>query len=156
MKKVSLCIAILIASAGFSCKNEKVVLDTQHQQSGLRTTTGIEATWKLRHYEDKQTAPFEVTVSFEAAPNDAGELNLSGKAPVNRYFAGYTIDKNNSTLKVKAIGATEMAGAPDAMKFEVDYFRRLQKVAVFKIENDVLTLQETTSSAETMVFEKVK
>lgn len=157
MKKVILATAVFVALFGSSCqRNDVPAIDNQAQNSPARISQNIEGTWKLLHYEDKKKVGFEVNISFLSDKSETGDWMLSGKSAVNQYFANYQLNKDTGTLKVLMLGSTKMAGPPEKMLFELGYFERLRQVGIFKIEQDNLTLKESTSSTESMVFSRIK
>lgn len=94
--------------------------------------------WALKSFGTKDSEDRLVprtVISLEFATD--GKLNGSGGC--NRYFAAYEIGPGDS-LKIKNIGSTRMACPQELMDQEMRYFKALQSVSVFKIENTLLQL----------------
>ena len=118
------------------------------------TTTGVPA--------DEEAAAEEVTMEegnpLEAtswaltesslSSQDLGSLGItadffteqmSGQAPVNRYFAEYTVE--GDSIELGEIGQTMMAGDPELMTAESAYFELLGTVTSFELAGDTLVLK---------------
>lgn len=63
---------------------------------------------------------------------------FSGQAPVNRYSGSLQIDGERLTLS--AVASTKMAGPPEPMAAEVEYFQTLPKVTTWEVMDEQLTL----------------
>ncbi len=72
------------------------------------------------------------TASFEAG-------RVTGSGTVNRYFATYKLGPGNS-LQISDLGATEMAGPPEAMTQETAFFDALIQAVSFEVRDDGLIL----------------
>jgi uncharacterized membrane protein/heat shock protein HslJ len=94
--------------------------------------------WALRSFGFKDSqdplAP-RTAISLEFAAD--GKLHGSGGC--NRYFAAYEIGPGDS-LKIKSIGSTRMACPQEFMDQEMRYFEALQRVSVFRVQNNLLQL----------------
>ncbi len=75
----------------------------------------------------------DVTITFDAE-------QVSGQAPVNRYFGPFTAGEDGS-LDFGAIARTEMAGPPELMASEDEFFARLDRVTAFDADEVQLTLR---------------
>lgn len=79
--------------------------------------------------------------------------DMSGQAPVNRYFAGYTTE--GDSIEFGEIGQTMMAGEPAMMEAESAYFELLGTVTTFELTGDTLVLkageQEVLTYATTTI-----
>ncbi|HSO03456.1 MAG TPA: META domain-containing protein [Candidatus Limnocylindrales bacterium] len=64
---------------------------------------------------------------------------MSGQAPVNRYFAEYTVE--GESIEFGEIGQTLMAGDPELMTAESAYFELLGTVTSFEFAGDTLVLK---------------
>jgi uncharacterized membrane protein/heat shock protein HslJ len=94
--------------------------------------------WALRSFGFKDSqdplAP-RTAISLEFSAD--GKLHGSGGC--NRYFAAYEIGPGDS-LKIKSIGSTRMACPQEFMDQEMRYFEALQRVSVFRVQNNLLQL----------------
>lgn len=78
---------------------------------------------------------------------------FAGQAPVNRYFGQIKVEEK--TLKTGPIGSTMMAGPPESMQAEQQYFQALgENVKSVNIENDQLVI--TAMDNKKLVFDRVK
>lgn len=75
----------------------------------------------------------DVTITFDAE-------QVSGQAPVNRYFGPFTAGEDGS-LEFGALARTEMAGPPELMRSEEEFFARLERVTAFDADEVQLTLR---------------
>lgn len=75
----------------------------------------------------------DVTISFDAD-------EVSGQAPVNRYFGPFTAGDDGS-LTFGPLARTEMAGPPELMRSEDAYFELLGRVTAFDADEVQLTLR---------------
>jgi len=101
----------------------------------------VSGEWKL---VEPATA-YEITLRLAidpAAQTIAGALpyRVAGRSAVNQYFALATFGKTTENGSSRddgasfgAVGATKMAGPPEAMQVEADYFRNLQAVYRFEL-----------------------
>lgn len=67
--------------------------------------------------------------------------SVSGKAPVNGFGATYTVDGNSLTFG-KDIIQTLMAGSPEKMQAEAEFFEALKNTARWQIADDKLILAD--------------
>ncbi len=74
----------------------------------------------------------EVTIAFE-------EAALTGRAPVNSYFGGYSIE--GELIEIGEIGVTLMAGPEPLMEAETMYLALLGSVQRFEVGEDLLLLE---------------
>jgi heat shock protein HslJ len=78
-------------------------------------------TWYLTWASgDSPRAGADVTMTFEAE-------SVGGQAPVNTYSAGYTTT-DSGAIELGPIASTLMAGEPDAMRAEAQFFALLEAV----------------------------
>ncbi len=88
--------------------------------------------------------PIEVTLGFKKASFYGGALN--------RYFGTY-----KSTAEIVTfsnIASTKMAGAPEDMKAEDEYFQIFGKDMQYEIKDNKLILKNT--SGKTLTYEKIQ
>lgn len=69
---------------------------------------------------------------------DFAETELSGQAPVNRYFAGYVVEGDQ--IEIGDIGLSLMAGPEELMAAEQTYLDLLESVDTFDVGPDRLLL----------------
>jgi len=70
---------------------------------------------------------------------DAASLRASGNGGINRYSASYEL--NGLALRFGTAAGTKMAGRPEAMTFENDYFKALALVSSWSIKGNHLELK---------------
>jgi heat shock protein HslJ len=77
---------------------------------------------------------------------------FAGQAPVNRYFG--QINVQDKTFKTGPVGSTMMAGPPELMDAERDYFTVINDVKAVDVNGDKLTLNGP--DGKRLVFDRVK
>ena len=102
------------------------------------------------------------TMKGQLAPADmrAGGVTLeiqedgkfAGEAPVNRYFG--QINAQDKTFKTGPVGMTMMAGPPELMDAERDFFAVINDVKSVDVKGGQLTL--TGPDGKRLVFERVE
>jgi uncharacterized membrane protein/heat shock protein HslJ len=94
--------------------------------------------WVLQSFgtmglEEKPLPDTEISITFSL------DGRLHGSGGCNRYFSAYEIKSDNSLI-IKQIGSTRMACPQKIMDQEMRYFRSLQNVSTFKLEEQYLQL----------------
>ncbi|GAB3332879.1 hypothetical protein GCM10027299_39750 [Larkinella ripae] len=119
------------------------------------SATNAAGTYKLLEPASK----FEV--SLVLTPDSASSevtsriaYKIGGRSSVNHYFGGLTGSTTSNDVQVTAIGSTKMAGSPEAMQFETDYFKKLQAVKRYELAGNRLRL--IIEDANVLVYEKEK
>ena len=102
------------------------------------------------------------TMKGQLAPADmrAGGVTLeiqedgkfAGQAPVNRYFG--QINAQDKTFKTGPVGMTMMAGPPELMDAERDFFAVINDVKSVDVKGGQLTL--TGPDGKRLVFERAE
>jgi heat shock protein HslJ len=102
------------------------------------------------------------TMNGQPAPADmrAGGVTLeiqedgkfAGQAPVNRYFG--QINAQDKTFKTGPVGMTMMAGPPELMDAERDFFAVINDVKSVDVKGGQLTL--TGPDGKRLVFERAE
>ena len=77
---------------------------------------------------------------------------FAGQAPVNRYFG--QVDTQQKTFKTGPVGATMMAGPPELMDAERDFFAVINDVKSVDVKAGKLTLSGPDSKQ--LVFERAE
>ncbi len=85
-----------------------------------------------------------ITLAFD------GEGNRYHGQALNNYFGTYDI--NDHQIKFNLGGSTMMAGSPDEMQAERDYYTKLDQVVSYKIQQNQLIL--ITADGQSLIFEK--
>lgn len=85
----------------------------------------------------------EVTINFSATNM------LSGKAVINLYFGGFTLEGNKIKLS-DDMGSTKMAGPEEDMNAEMEYLQILSGADTIALNGDVLTI--TTTSGTNLIY----
>ncbi|GAB3894432.1 hypothetical protein GCM10028803_09390 [Larkinella knui] len=107
------------------------------------------------------TSQFEVTLvltpdSVSSEVTNRVAYKIAGRSSVNQYFGTLTGSSASNEVQMSAIGATKMAGPPDAMQFETAYFKKLQAVKRYEVVENRLRLMAEGTDAGVLVFEKEK
>jgi len=118
------------------------------------TTTGVPSGEEAVNEEVKieQGHPLEATswalTSSSLSSQDLGDLGItadfftdqmSGQAPVNRYFVDYTTE--GESIEFGTVGSTMMAGDAKLMAAETAYFELLGTVTTFELTPTTLLLK---------------
>lgn len=112
------------------------------------TMSDIVGKWQLQTM-DAQSLSTDTTVSLDIQADG----KFSGKAPVNRYFGQIKIE--GKSIKTGPIGSTMMAGPPEQMKLEQEYFQALgEHIKSAKVENEKLVI--TAMDDKKLVFDKTE
>ena len=85
----------------------------------------------------------EVTIAFSATNE------LSGKAVINYYFGGFTLEGDKIKLS-DDMGSTKMAGPEEDMNAEMEYLQILNGADTIALDGDVLTI--TTASGTNLIY----
>ena len=64
---------------------------------------------------------------------------FAGQAPVNRYFGQIKIE--GSAVTAGPVGATMMAGPPELMKAEQDYFKKINAIKRLSVKDGTLDIE---------------
>ena len=85
----------------------------------------------------------EVTIAFSATNM------LGGKAVINLYFGGFTLEGDKIKLS-DDMGSTKMAGPEEDMNAEMEYLQILNGADTIALDGDVLTI--TTASGTNLIY----
>lgn len=85
----------------------------------------------------------EVTIAFSATNM------LGGKAVINYYFGGFTLEGDKIKLS-DDMGSTKMAGPEEDMNAEMEYLQILNGADTIALDGDVLTI--TTTSGTNLIY----
>lgn len=119
-----------------SCSNEKIMTDSEKMPSELigkwkavslflsDASTGV-------CHADTPSKDITIELSNELA-DDKKSYNVTGSSTVNSYFASITIksivdSEKKVNLIINTIGSTKMAGSPEMMNCEQNYFQLLSE-----------------------------
>ncbi|WP_234736293.1 META domain-containing protein [Tellurirhabdus bombi] len=99
--------------------------------------------WKLVGPSSAYTVTLQLTTdSTVVTIPEVLAYQLNGRSSVNSYFSKGTFahlsetgNPNQGQASVGVIGATKMAGPPEAMQFETAYFNNLKAVNRFELTN---------------------
>ncbi len=108
-------------------------------QKQARAGVILQGEWKLTyamHQGRRLTLPEQprVTLSFDPSGMAAG------RSFVNRYFGTASMGDRGQFGWSGALGSTRMAGPPELMSAEEQYFKALESVSRWRIENGALVL----------------
>ncbi len=109
----------------------------------------IEGTWNVSTVNGAQVpgGKNQVTADFKAG-------TVSGFGGVNNYSGPYTADTAGA-FKAGPIGATQMAGPPEAQQLEKGYLDALQKATSYYSTGTTLTLY-SSAGAPIVVYDKAQ
>jgi len=79
-----------------------------------------------------------LTIAFAGAEGDSDNVQVSGRAGVNRYFG--PVKQTDGALAFGPLAATRMGGPADRMELEHAYLDMLAKVNVAALRGDTLCL----------------
>lgn len=105
----------------------------------------VGTTWVMTAYNNGRGGFQSADSSGNVTAVFAQDGTLSGNGGVNNYSSTYTA--SGSTISIKPIVSTKMAGPEDLMTQEEAYFAALQKASKFAVEGDRLTLRDATGAA---------
>lgn len=83
-----------------------------------------------------------VTIAFSATNM------LGGKAVINNYFGGFTLEGDK--IKLSPMASTKMAGPEEDMNAEMEYLQILNGADTIALNGDVLTI--TTTSGTNLIY----
>ncbi len=83
--------------------------------------------------KDIPTEPAKITIEFME------DSRIGGFAGVNRYFGGYSSPRPGS-VSFSGVGSTKMAGPPDAMQRETEFFNALSAADGYRVRGAILDL----------------
>lgn len=84
----------------------------------------------------------DITFEFDNQINeDKTSFSFSGQAPVNRYFGnitfkGYDSEKKKGSIKITGLGGTKMAGSPEMMDCEQNFYAMISESTGFQLFAD--------------------
>jgi META domain len=143
----SIVILFIIGFIG-SCANEKPLSENTAEQKGIIM---LEGKWKAvsLFLSDASTGVChqeklgrDVTFEFtNKITDDKISYQFSGQAPVNRYFGSLVLnnfDEKTLTgkISIKGIGGTKMAGSPEMMDCEQNFYTMLGNSTGFQLFAD--------------------
>lgn len=107
--------------------------------------------WQLTSMNG-QPAPTDIRGGLGVTLEIQEDGKFAGQSPINRYFG--QINTQDKTFKTGPVGMTMMAGPPELMDAERDYFTVINDVRSVDIEGGQLIL--TGPDGKQLVFERVK
>lgn len=144
---ITLVSAILLIAA--SC-NDKV-------NSTIQPLSASNAAGTYKLVEPASKFNVSLILTLDSASREISNqiaYKISGRSSVNQYFGGLTGSSTSNDVTISAIGATKMAGPPDAMEFEDNYFKKLQAVKRYEIAGNRLRL--IGEGNDVLAYEKEK
>lgn len=114
------------------------------------TMSDVSGKWQLTRLDGNPapTAMRDGGVTLEIQPDG----KFAGQAPVNRYFGQLKIEGN--AIITAPVGATMMAGPPELMQAEQDFFRTLNAVKTMTVKDGTLDIEG--AGGRRLVFERVR
>lgn len=114
------------------------------------TMGDVSGKWQLTrlHGQPAPTAMREGGVTLEIQPDG----KFAGQAPVNRYFGQLKIE--GDAIITAPVGATMMAGPPELMQAEQDFFRTLNAVRAITVKDGTLDIEG--ADGRRLVFERAE
>jgi len=108
----------------------------------LKNTKWVLAGWSISSHNP---ADFKITLDFTAK-------SFSGQTTVNSYGGEYRAYKDGR-FEITGIRSTLMAGSPEDMEIETDYYALLNNVKKYTKTGSVLTLLDANGN-QLLIFEK--
>ena len=125
--------AVLLSSCG-STKVEEVAAPT------------FEGAWVVEEFVNDGAAVTGATANIEIAAPVDGVYKVAGNAGLNQFFGDYTIVENKLTpVDPAAIGATKMAGTPEAMAYETAFLHVLTAESNIALDGEKLVISNDTA-----------
>ncbi len=117
---------------------------------GDSTMSDVAGKWQLStlNGQPARTTMREGGVTLEIKEDG----KFSGQAPVNRYFG--QINLQDKSFKTGPVGSTMMAGPPELMGAERDFFAVINDVRSVDVKGGMLTL--SGPDGKQLVFERAK
>ncbi len=114
------------------------------------TMSDVSGKWQLSllHGQPAPTAMRAGGVTLEIQPDG----KFAGQAPVNRYFGQLKIE--GDTIITAPVGATMMAGPPELMQAEQDFFKTLNAVKAMTVKDGKLDIE--AADGRRLVFERAQ
>ncbi|WP_080059722.1 META domain-containing protein [Spirosoma aerolatum] len=111
----------------------------------------------------KPVSSFKTTLSVGIDQPSGGtisgiySLKFTGDAAVNTYVTtALLVNSATGSIDVKAISTTKMAGSPDAMLFEQNYYTKLKAATRYELTSpNTLRLYSGSSTSDVLIFEKL-
>jgi heat shock protein HslJ len=111
----------------------------------------IAGNWQLTTMNG-EPAPMDVRGGLGVTLEIQEDGKFAGQAPINRYFG--QINTQDKTFKTGPVGMTMMAGPPELMDAERDYFTIINEVKSVDVKGDKLSL--SGPDGKQLVFNRVK
>ncbi|MEN7550847.1 META domain-containing protein [Rapidithrix thailandica] len=153
---------LFIAFASVQCSQNQKEESKQIVETNLKTLVGD---WKLEGIYRSQTqqlegppSGLEVNLKIDSVSLDNqanGTIKFNGKGPINHFFGKWNVENGQIQKGEKPVGATEMAGPPEAMNYEGDLFNLFINFDEIKIEGEKTTLKNQTSG-DYLLFQKAE
>ncbi|MVM29874.1 META domain-containing protein [Spirosoma sp. HMF4905] len=89
-------------------------------------------TWQLIESDSAYTVTLTFALDTDNPPHDITSFKASGKSSVNAYNVNLFAAIDGMML-ADQFGSTKIAGSPDAMQFEQQYFKNLKAAARFEL-----------------------
>lgn len=140
-----------------ACQTAENLNESMTTLSNAQAAQAVFGKWQLRHYADGKQVKYPITLEISAEKNEQGLHQLSGKAPVNFYFAQAQLLASDNSIRLQGVGSTKMAGPPEAMEQEMRYFQRLADIRHYLVSADqnTLVLSISTPQTEKITFSRV-
>ena len=135
-----------------SCQKNTSAIEPQDccsQQDLSIQSQEIFGNWRFVRYEGQKPSKYSISMEIKNEVNSQGFYQLSGKSPVNFYFASFTLNKQKAEIKLEGIGGTKMAGPTEDMQAEYEYWQKLSAVSSFRISSDNQTLTFSLPAPQT-------
>jgi META domain len=140
-----------------SCKGDKESIapyGLNDKSSALDASNPVFSTWKLSSFEDNKKIEHDVSIELKAERNESGQFKISGKCAVNFYYASFSIDPSQKTIKIEKIAGTLIGGNLVNSLFEQNYLDRLSLVEKYELSPDFkkITLFLPEKTKQKIVF----
>jgi META domain len=140
-----------------SCKSDKDTVTPyglNDKLYALDASNPVFSIWKLSTFEDNKKIDHDVSIELKAERNESGQFKISGKCAVNFYYATFSIDPSQKTIKIEKIAGTLIGGNLVNSLFEQNYLDRLSLVEKYELSPDFkkITLFLPEKTKQKLIF----
>lgn len=145
MKKL---LGTLLLGGLLGCHTAEKSIEPMTTQSQAKMGQALAGTWRNVEVRNGKLVETGITLDISAEKNEQGFQQITGKGPVNLYMAQAAVDETKSSLRMHVIGSTKMAGPPEDMQKEYQYFEKLTNVRGYAFSSDLNTLTFTLNAPQ--------
>lgn len=145
MKKLLGCLAVW---GLLSCHTAEKSIEPMNTASQAKVGRAFAGTWRQVEVRNGKNVETGITLEIAAEKDENGLHPVTGRGPVNLYMSQAVIDEAKGTIRMQVIGSTKMAGPPEDMQKEFQYFERLANIRGYSVSNDLSTLIFTLNAPQ--------